>query len=324
MRIRLAGAVVIVIASAPGVAMAAAGSRQTASITFDVQRPAQSTSTQLSIDYVNPDDPASKPPAVQTVVIKLASGSVIDTSAPARCEASDQDLMASGAGACPAASRVGSGQLDVDSGAPGPARVLQNDVTLLNNANELILLLESRSQPTTRLVTRAAIKGGTITSEVPPLPGGPPDGFLAIKRVRLRLDPRPGYVITPPSCPAARQWTNTIAFTYRDNVTQTTSNASPCTGSRADYKPPRIRVAGVPRRGCAPGVVRARVRIGERWSGLRSVQLLLDGRRRLVTTSRAFERRIRPRPGRHRLTVIALDNAGNLSVKRVGFRECAR
>src|SRR3954471_23928023 len=231
-------------AAAP--AVAGGGSRQTASIIFDSGRPGQSTGTRLAIDYVNPDDPAAKPPAVQTVVIRLAAGAHIDTSAPGRCGASDQELMASGAGVCPAASRVGAGELDADTGTAGPARVLQNDVVLLNNSGELILLLESKSRPTTRLVARGVVKGGTITSQVPPLPGGPPDGFVAIKRVRLRTDPRPGYVTTPPSCPSSRAWTNTISFTYRDDVTQTTANRSPCaarSAARGDYKPPRIRVA---------------------------------------------------------------------------------
>ena len=338
-RMRLAAAAVVGLASVPAVGHAAGTSRQTASFVFDQQRPARNTGTQLSIDYVNPDDPAAKAPAVQKVVIKLASGAVIDTSVPARCGASDGELMASGPAACPAASRVGTGQLDADTGFPGPARVLQNDVTLLNNEDELILLLESKSQPTSRLVARATISRGTITSEVPPLPGGPPDGFVAIKRVRLKLEPRSAgrraYVTTPPSCPRSRNWTNTISFTYRDNVTQSTVNGSRCTGSsgggrggspgRRDNKAPRIRLRGLPR-GCAPAVFTARVRIGEHWSGLRSARLLLDGRRQVVTTSRSFRRRIRAgglRRGRHRLAVVAVDSAGNRSIKRARFRKCA-
>jgi hypothetical protein len=329
---RAAAAVAIALTTLPAAAIAADGSRQTASIVFDGQRPGQSTGTQLSIDYVNPDDAAAKPPAVKTVVIKLAPGSAIDTSIPARCEASDEQLMATGPAACPAASRVGTGELDADTGLAGPARLLQNDVTVLNNKSELILLLESKAQPTTRLVARASIQGATLTSEVPPLPGGPPDGFTAIKRVRLRLDPRPGYVTTPASCPSSGQWTNSISFTYRDDVTQSRSNASACTGSgggpgvRRDYKAPRIRVGGVPSRTCAGPVVRARVRIGERWSGLQSARLLLDGRGKLTTTRKAFRRRIRTarlHSGGHRLTVVAVDRAGNRSVKRVGFRKCA-
>jgi hypothetical protein len=95
--------------------------------------------------------------------------------------------------------------------------------------------------------------------------------------------------------------------------------------SRRDYKAPRIRLAGVPRKRCARGF-RARVRIAERWSGLRRARLSLDGRRLLVTRKKRFSRRIparRPGPARHRLKVVALDNAGNRSVKKARFRTCS-
>jgi hypothetical protein len=95
--------------------------------------------------------------------------------------------------------------------------------------------------------------------------------------------------------------------------------------ARRDYKAPRIRLAGVPRKRCARGV-RARVRIAERWSGLRRARLSLDGRRLRVTRKKRFSRRIpalRPRPARHRLEVVALDNAGNRSVKKARFRACS-
>jgi hypothetical protein len=229
----------IVLLSVPSLVIAQTGSRQTATAIFDQQRPGQSTGVQLAIDYVNPDDPQAKPPAVQKVVITHAPGTVIDTSVPARCEASDLELMTTGPTACPAASRVGGGEIDLDTGIPGPARIVQYDVTLLNNKDELILLLESKSEPESRIVARSVVQGATITSEVSPVPGGPPDGFTAIKRVRLSLEARStgrgksrrSYVSTPGSCPRERVWTNTVTFTYRDGVSQTVRSSSPCVGS---------------------------------------------------------------------------------------------
>jgi hypothetical protein len=324
--------------SGGGAALGQSGSRQSAATTFGQQRPGNSTGVSLAIDYVNPGDRQAKPPAVQKVVNRLQRGTVIDTSVPARCTASDAELTANGAAACPAASNVGSGEVDLDSGLAGPSRMLANDVTLLNNRDELIFLLESKGGgPRSRFVSRNAIAGATITSEVPPVPGGPPDGFLAIKRVRIlvqRLSVGRGsrqrnYVTTPNFCPRSRNWTNTATFTYRDGVSQTVSNRSPCVGTRArgrrDYKAPRIRLRGVPRKRCTRRRFRARVRIAERWSGLRRARLSLDGRRLLVTRKKRLTRRIRAgrlRPGRHRLTVIARDNAGNRSVKKARFRTC--
>ena len=344
MKIRLAAAALAVtLLSGSGVAVGQGGSRQSASLDFDEQHPGETTGTRLAIDYVNPSDPAAKPPAVQRVVLRLAPGTTFDTSVPPRCEASDQQLMAGGASACDAASRVGGGELDLDTGTAGPGRVLQYNVTLLNNAGQLIFLLESKSNPSSRIVARAAVQGTTITTDVSAVPGGPPDGFTAIKRVRLKLDPRStgqganrrSYVATPASCPSDRRWTSSATFTYRDGVSQTVASSSPCAGggssndaARRDHKAPRIRVRGVPGRSCARRAFRVHVRIGERWSGLRRAELRLDGRRRVVTARRRFSRRIRTsalrRGVRHRLTVVALDRAGNRSVKRVGFRRCRR
>jgi hypothetical protein len=228
----------ILLLGVPPLVVGQTGSRQTAAVTFDERNPGASTGSELSIDYINPDDPQAKPPAVQKVVIELAPGTVIDTSVPARCEASDLELMAMGPAACPAEASVGSGEIDLDSGIPGPARIIRYDVTLLNNTGELILLLESKSEPRSRIVARSTIEGATITSEVAPVPGGPPDGFTAIKRVRLSLEERStgrgkshrGYFVTPDVCPRERAWTNTITFTYRDGVSQTTRNSSACSG----------------------------------------------------------------------------------------------
>ena len=227
--------VAIVFATVTPLAIGQTGARQTAALTFDERKPAQTSGVRLAVDYVNPSDPAAKPFAVQKVVIALAPGTTIDTSVPALCTAANAELTANGPGACPAASKVGGGEIDLDSGAPGPARILPFDVSLLNNKGELILLLESKSEPRTRVVTRAPIEGSTLTSEPSPVPGGPPDGFTAIKRVRLGLEPISAggrsYVTTPDSCPPEGAWTNKVTFTYRaDGESQTVSTSSPCVG----------------------------------------------------------------------------------------------
>jgi hypothetical protein len=220
----------------PAAAGAQESTRQTAELTLDSQRPGTSTGARLSIDYVNPADPEAKPPAVQKVVLELPAGARIDTSAPAVCGASNAQLIAGGPAACPPESRVGGGELLLDTGVPGPARLLDNHVTLLNNTGELIFVLESKSEPGARIVTRAVLTDTTITTEVNPIPGGPPDGFVAIKRVRLALDERPGYVTTPPSCPPARVWTSTATFAYRDGASQAVKATTPCVAPVEDCR----------------------------------------------------------------------------------------
>ena len=325
----------------PGVAHGQDPSRQTAKLLFDQQRPATGTGVSLAIDYVNTDDPAAKPPAVEKIVLELAPGTAIDDSVPERCDASDQELIATGSAACPAGSVVGGGEIEVDTGVEGPARVLANDVTIFNSEGEIVLLLESSSSPR-RLVVRGPIEGSTITTEVPPTPGGPPDGFSAVKRVRLRLEPRSAgsgadarsYITTPSACPADGVWPNTATFTYRDGASYAVPSPSACAqrpedppSEPVDSAAPRIRIQGVPRAGCVRRGLRVRVRIAERGSGLRRAVLTLD-RRRLANTRRSrFSRRVgvaRLRAGRHRLSVVAIDNAGNRAKASVRFRRCRR
>lgn len=226
--------VALALASAwAGLAPAAAGaqSRQTATLRFDSQLPGSSTAVAQSIRYFNPNDRAAKPFAVQRVVISLPEGSTVDTSVPARCGAPDPVLMAQGSAACPPASVVGSGKIDLDTGVPGPGRIVSNTVELINNTDELIFLL-TEERTGDRLVTRGTIDGRRVITETPPIPGGPPDGFAALRNVDLQMRAVStgggAYVSTPASCPGSGSWASTGEFTYRDGVTQRTSSTTPC------------------------------------------------------------------------------------------------
>lgn len=238
---RLAAALAVLatlVAAAAAVAGSGSESRQSAKITFTDERPDESTGLRLKIDYVNPDDPDGKPPAVRRVVTTLRHGTRIDTSVPKRCKASDAELMGEGPNACPGGSHVGGGELDLDTGAPGPNRIIENDLTLLNNEDELIFLTESTNTPTTvRAVARAVVDGRKTISEVPPIAGTPPpDPFTAIKRVRAKIDAdserkdgeRRNYITTPEDCPRDGDWMNRARFTYRDDVSQKVKSASDC------------------------------------------------------------------------------------------------
>jgi hypothetical protein len=327
----LAGCAALALASA-GPAPAATGPRQSAKVRFVQERPGTPSALTFDVDYVNPGDPQGKPPAVRTVVETLAPDAHLDTAVPARCEATDGQLMALGESACPPGSKVGTGSLRIDTGFPGPKRFVEEGVTFLNNTDQLIFLTTNRDSGA-RVISRAAIHGGRLTSNAPPLPGTPPDGG-AIDVVHTRFKAisrqigakRRAYVSTPSACPASGAWTNRLSFTYADGVTQTVASRSPCTATAGpDNRAPHIRLRGMPRKRCARHGFKVRVRIAERWSGLRRATLSLDGRRLLATRRKRFSRRIRVHrlePGRHFLKVTALDRAGNRSVARSRFRSC--
>src|SRR5204862_7227389 len=123
----------------PSLALGAGqGSRQTAKLKFTRHAAGKPTALRGHIDYVNPDDPSAKPPAVREVDITLARGARYDTSVPDLCTASDAELMLLGAAACPDRSVVGHALVTVDTGVPGPARIVTADVDFLNNTGQMI------------------------------------------------------------------------------------------------------------------------------------------------------------------------------------------
>ncbi len=285
---------------------------------FDQERTGVPTGATVGIRYRNPENPEGKPFSVQRVVTTLAPGTRIDTSVPARCGASDAALMSEGIEACPPQSLVGSGRVSLDTGIEGSGRIVRAGLTLVNNTDELIMIAQVDDSQT-RVVVRARVSGNTIASDIAPVPGGGPDGFTAIRDVDFSIarifDRVEGelesYITTPSACTNDRAFANSFTFTYRDSVTQDVASPSACTPP--DHKPPRIRLAGVPRRGCAAGAVRARVQVLDT-SQLRRVEVRLNGRRVRVTKAKRVVVRIRRaalRPRFNRLTVTVQDSAGN-------------
>ena len=326
-------AVVWAVGAAPA-SGASEAPRQTYNDLFTTELPGTATGRTYAIDWINPADPEGKPHSFSHLHVELAEGARFDTSAIAQCDASDAELMAAGASACPPESKVAADETLIDTGLPGPARYFTTDFVFFNNKDELILLATVR-EGGLRVVLRGRVGENTIDLDVPLLPGTPPDGAAA-KRQRGWWDARSSvrdgrqanYLTTPPTCPKRGYWVNRVTYTYRDGVTQTAESRSPCRRpgeSSAGERPPRIRAAGIPRR-CASRPFRARFRVADA-SGLRSVRVRM-GRRKLGSSAR---RRLivripvrRLRPGRHTIRVVAIDAAGNRSGRSFRFRRCGR
>lgn len=211
------------------------GARQTAKLKFTTKRPDAPSGLRLRIDYVNPNDPAAKPLAVRTVTETLARGAAWDTSVPETCTASDPELMLLGAAACPLGSRVGEALITFDTGLPDPGRSIVSPTGFFNNTGEFIFLSRALATDTPRVVTRSPREGRRTVTQVPFLPGSPPDG-AAVDTVRgdelvitRRVDgKRHSYITTPPRCPKRGFWVNRIAFTYDDGVSQTVRTRNRC------------------------------------------------------------------------------------------------
>lgn len=207
---------------------------QTASLRFLESEPGRPSGYQVRIDYTSPDGSTAKPPSVRRVVEIFPPGTRIDTGAPALCTASDAELVLLGRSACPPASIVGTGFIRLDTGAPEPGRYLREDVTFLNNTDELIFLTQDRATGA-RVVVRAEVRGDRVVSEAPFLPGAGTDG-TAIDVVRgnfpthvwTRDSHRRAYVTTRDECPARGYWITALRFAYHDGTTQTETTRNPC------------------------------------------------------------------------------------------------
>jgi hypothetical protein len=221
-----------------GVASAGEGSRQTARYALTTMLPNHSTAERFQFDYVNPDDPAGKPPAVRRVVTILPHGASYDTSVPGSCTAGDDELILRGSQACPPDSAIGGGVVTVDTGMPGEERIVTADVEFFNNAQdpdgEFIYLNRVRGSGV-RTVIRADVTQRRTITEVGTLPGTPPDGG-AIDTVDVEVadvsrvvdGKRRNYITTPRRCPRGGRWIARVSFVYEDGVTQTVPAANRC------------------------------------------------------------------------------------------------
>ena len=235
---RAAALTLAALAALAGIAVAAGSTdRQTSSYTLTETRPGSPTSERFVFDYVNPDDPEAKPPAVKKVVTILPRGARYDTSAPELCAATDAELIAQGGSACPPGSAIGGGVVTVDTGVPGEGRIVTADVEFFNNTNEFIYVNTVRGSDA-RTIIRAEVTQRMTITDAGMLPGTPPDGG-AIDTVDLHVDnvSRDGrnYITTPPVCRGRRSephWTARVQFTYGDGVTQTVPTQTPCEGER--------------------------------------------------------------------------------------------
>ena len=218
------------------------GPRADFDLEFTTRRTNASAGTRTRVFYRNPSDPNAKPPAVRSVVTTFPAGTRFDTSAAPVCNASDPQLVAEGAGACPAGSRIGSGLLEFLTGFGPPIDPLVFDVVIFNNAQGPILLATLRGGGL-RVPARFRLQGRTLRSEVPPLPGGPPDGQTALRRAELNISARSrggrNLVTTPRTCPRNRRLPFRTSFTYGDGLTQLVRSSSPCARA-AQRRSPRF------------------------------------------------------------------------------------
>jgi hypothetical protein len=241
-RVSAALAAAIAAAAVGSMAADAAVPRQSATLDYTTTAPGSPTGTVLKLEFQNPEDPSLKPHAVARMVIHRPEGSVIDTTVPPRCHASDVELMLRGPAGCPADTQIGSAVAVSDTGGRDPfPRYSTTTISNFNADNEMIGVGVNDDIPALKFVDRTKIERNTTTTNFPLTPGvPPPEPFTPLENLNLVIPAyvRGGraYMRTPPKCPAAGYWTATLEFTYRDGVSESVESRSPCQKKRAVKK----------------------------------------------------------------------------------------
>lgn len=220
--------------AAASVALAgtASGPHETVTLSATSLEPGTPTGSLYDVRYRNPSDPSSNPPAVRRLVAVSPAGTRIDTSVPARCEASDAELKAEGDAACPSASRIGGGTatISVLGGAPST-----NQVSVYNTRDGFLQLVKFGGFGVG--VARTTIRGTTLDTRIPTcIAGGqPPSGcpsdqaVVLASRILVRRTVVRGrsYATTPPTCPRPG-WPTKLSFYFGDGTRDSVTTVDRC------------------------------------------------------------------------------------------------
>jgi hypothetical protein len=219
-RALLAAVIAITLATA-GAALASPQFSSTFDLTYLSRTPGAPSGQVPLMTWADPGAPAEVPKTIKRIELRFHKGTRFDTSALARCRASDDKILSTGGAACPKASRLGSGHT---TGVFSNGSEFVTDVTLFNARGQIIVVVLLNGTPVTEF--RDGVKGRTITIE-PVLPAG-----VSLKRLKLRIGRHSKgqrtYMRNPPTCPASRKWTTVAKFTYVDGSAQTIHDSSPC------------------------------------------------------------------------------------------------
>jgi hypothetical protein len=215
-------------------ASAQAGTRADYQQKFTTALPGTSTGTDTRIVYKHPDDPEAKPIPVRREVFTFPKGTRFDGSVVPDCTASDLELQVSGPAACPAESQVGSGHDGTFmTGFPGSGETPM-DLDMFDAQRGFIVVGSPSDNPMLRQVGRATREGRVVTVNAPRMPGGPPEGESALRRIHNVFDARSAgdraYVRTPRTCPRSGSWKFKLRLVWADGVKTKHVDRMPCRG----------------------------------------------------------------------------------------------
>ncbi|MDQ3937031.1 MAG: hypothetical protein M3340_20640 [Actinomycetota bacterium] len=227
--------------AAPASAAEVSGPHQTVDQRYTTTKPATPTGFTYDATYHAAGDPSARPPYMDRMISHPPPGLRYDTSVPERCTASDLQLAAFGAAACPEGSRLGGGTTRTAFMGGSETTV---DLDLFNNENEQIILARS---PLITTIARGRIHPDMSVEFASPtcypsVPGVtcPVDNVLQLSSsMRVPAYTRTidgvvrSWMTTPPKCPKSARWRSTIQWWWADGTEDTLTFEHPCKRPRA-------------------------------------------------------------------------------------------
>jgi hypothetical protein len=214
----------------------ATGPRERVDHRFTTTKPGSPTGSHFDATYHAAGNADAHPPYMRKMVFYTPPGLRYDTSVPERCTASDLQLAAFGAAACPEGSKLGSGTTDTAfMGGPSTSSGLD----LFNNENEQIILARS---PFITTIVRGRIHPDQSVEFASPtcypsVPGVqcPVDNVLQLRSsmrsasyTRTVDGVRRSWITTPPKCPKSKRWRASIRWWWADGTEDTVAIEYPC------------------------------------------------------------------------------------------------
>jgi hypothetical protein len=194
-------------------------------------KPGTSTGIAFKVEFGDPDAANGLPAGLKDFKISMPKGAKIDPAGATQCKTTEADLMAKGAAACPAASRIGTGKATATNGATtlDVQGFIFNEKAGSRNAWLFLFLINNGYAAS----FDAPVKGGTLSAKG--LTGAVPGGLLVTKfagtigkRSKGRGKKKHNLITAPSSCPKNKKWTNKATFVFVDGAKDTTSSTSAC------------------------------------------------------------------------------------------------
>jgi hypothetical protein len=242
----LLAALLCALCTANAAAQPGSGPRETVNQTYTTTTPNTATGASFTGVYHAANDPKGNPPYMRRMVFFPPAGTRYDTSVPDRCPATDVELEARGAAACPAGSKIGAGHTNGIIYEPianaFEFTTYDNPLDILNNANQQIMVISTGGLGYT--VVRGRMQpDGSVAFAAPTCFPVPPAGVPCARDHVLQLGsstsmPRytksnRGYWTTPPTCPKRGHWRTKVRFWWADGSVDTVATDQPCKRARA-------------------------------------------------------------------------------------------